>query len=768
MTATAPISPSLSTLAELFLRPALPPLVIGLITLAAIALATLAYRRSEASAWARRSLLAMRILSVLAIATLLLGPSHLPPTVERDVKPGVTLLIDVSESMATGDCAGRSRIDAVRDRWLGDASLDRIAAVAELDLRLVGSVSEPIGRATVADMTADAARAGASNLLEALRSVIDESGANDGGRRVLLLSDGRDTSGASPTPILELAKARRIAIDTLCVGAAVQRRDLSVHAAPLQDFLYTDESGGLLLRLQQVGLPLDAIEIEIAVNGPEGPSTTRHPVDLRGRTMAELEVPIRHAKPGQYEYLVRVAERPEELDGSNNVQTLFVDVSKAKARVLMLEGLPSWDMKFVAQALRKDPRVELVQISRLSEKRTEVILSGDRSGTKRDLPTVLSTDAIGRYDVFVLGTGLERVITPEIAASIRDAVVERGAGVVFVRGLAYAPDADSHAAAFAPIEPVDFDRGADARLQGMRVGLTASAATMPWLSRERLGVDLVAEADRLPLWPQVRRIAGLRPASVVLARAAEAGAPAGFADDESAPPAIVSMRIGRGTSLAILGEGMWKWALVDRDRDAFSGMYERCWQGLLRWVAAGGEAQPGQDVTLRLSRQDVALGLPVTVEAVLDHRVERPPTAVTVRRPDGSEERLPLAAGSDGGLRLTSGFRPERAGVHVVTLEAPGLEPPTQQRYLHVFDPSVERVNTSADPALMTLLAERTGGRSFAMEEAGSYPEHVRMRRFSTIASQEAEWVWNRFPFLLMLCMWLGIEWILRRRAGLP
>jgi hypothetical protein len=771
-----------STFASIFLRPVLPPMVLGAIALVLVALAILSYLRADSggrAAWIRFALLGMRVAAILALTALLLGPSVIPPTSEREEKPQLTVLIDVSESMRTGDCGERDRFAAMRDTWLDAASLDRLAAVAELDVRLVGEVSEAVGRSVLDRMPSDAAMSRETNLLKAIGESLGAAAVNAGdGHRILLLSDGRDTSGSSPSPTIELARSRGVPIDTACFGAAVVRRDLALQAAGTQEFLYAEEEGSLIVRLHQTGLALSDATVDCAVEGPEGPTTTTHVLDMRGRTIGQIEIPIRHAKPGQYQYVLRVANRPEELDTNNNLQTLFIDVSKAKAHVLLLEGLPSWDMKFIAQALRKDQRIELTQVSRLSNTRTEVIVSGAQpssgaassakpSGTS-EAARILAAESLEKFDVFILGKGIDRFGSPELAAAIRDRVAERGAGVIFARGAAYPSSADSFAAAFGPIEPVEFARAGVAPLKNVRVALSASAATMPWLGTDRLGVDLAASSDQLAPWPLLHRVDTVKPGTIVLARALAAAESVEGADDERNAPAIVSMRIGRGTSVALLGEGIWKWALVDSDRDRFEGVYERCMQGLVRWIASGGDSRPGQEVTLRLSTQSARLDDAVGVEVLLDRAIEVMPTEVKLTHPDGTSELLPLSSTQATPLRLTSSFRPTKPGAFLVTLDTPGVEPERQQRYVSVFDPSVERINTSADPLGMRTLSERTGGRVFGPNEAASYPNHVRRHRFATIASQEATWVWNRFPILLMLCTWLGLEWILRRRAGLP
>jgi hypothetical protein len=771
-----------SAIEGIFLRPALPPLAIAVIAAVAVALAVASYVRAEGSISWRGSLLLLRVIGLLAVASVLLGPSRVPPTAERELRPRVTVLLDVSASMAMADCDGKTRFEQVRTEWMTREAITRLNAVAEVDLRIVGEVTEPMSLATIEGLDASAASAKESRLLDGLLDAVLAGDAADGaGHRILLLSDGRDTSGQSSQALVEIARKRRVPIDAVCVGAAVERRDLIVQAVPTQEFLYAEEEGTLLVRLQQIGLPIGETGVELTVNGPEGEKTSRHTIDLRGRTIGEIEIPIRHALPGQYEYLVRCEARPEELDTANNAQSLFLDVSKAKASVLMLEAQPSWDMKFIAQSLRKDPRVRLVQVSRLSERRTEIIRSGDASdadatpeardadSVRDDLATILSAEGIAEVDVFILGTGLERLLTTESAFGLRDAVLERGAGVIFARGPAVGADADLVGIALGAIEPVRFDRTVrEAPPPAMRIGFTSSAGSMPWLQRDRIGVDLFADADRLAAWPLLRPVLETKPATIVLARGGEGGASPDFADDPDAPPAIVTMRAGRGVVVAMLGEGMWKWALVDGERAAFRGVYERCWQGMVRWVASGGDTRPGQDVTLRVGRQSAAIGGSVEVEVVLDRSSATPPREVRLARPDGRVESLPLAVAPSDPRRLRSSFVPEGTGVHMVTLESPGLLPERQQRVLNAFDPSPERVNASADPRFMAQLANATGGSVFAVDRAADYPDHVRKRRFATIASGEPAWVWNRASILIMLCAWLGAEWILRRKAGLP
>ena len=84
-------------------------------------------------------------------------------------------------------------------------------------------------------------------------------------------------------------------------------------------------------------------------------------------------MPISHEEEGEYEYVIEVDTIEGEGEDTNNSQTVFAHVQKRRIRVLVLEGQPFWDSKFLAQSLRKDERVELTQITQLSDDKREVL-----------------------------------------------------------------------------------------------------------------------------------------------------------------------------------------------------------------------------------------------------------------------------------------------------------------------------------------------------------------------------------------------------------
>ena len=108
-----------------------------------------------------------------------------------------------------------------------------------------------------------------------------------------------------------------------------------------------------------------------------------------------------------------------------------------RLKVLLLEGQPFWDTKFLAQSWRKDERIDLTQITQVSwKKQAKIVTRGDQENIQ--LPQKL--DDLLRYDVIVLGRGVENLLDPQTASLLVSYVADHGGRVIFTRGRAYDPN----------------------------------------------------------------------------------------------------------------------------------------------------------------------------------------------------------------------------------------------------------------------------------------------------------------------------------------
>jgi len=228
------------------------------------------------------------------------------------------------------------------------------------------------------------------------------------------------------------------------------------------------------------------------------------------------------------------------------------------------------------------------------------------------------------------------------------------------------------------------------------------------------------------------------------------------------------MSYGRGSVVAILGEGLWQWSLLEKQRHDLAGFYDLFWSNLVRWLAMGGDFQPGEEVSLKLARASVYIGDPMTIDVVykLAPDSEAHP-AVVVTDPTGNATEVPLhrLPGRDPRFRAT--INPPTAGVYRVALHTPELKPQTQECGFSTYDVSLERLETSANPMAMAVLAEHTGGEAFKPNQADLLMDKLERRRLATIVPIEPEYIWDKGVILFILLLWAGLEWIVRRKAGL-
>jgi hypothetical protein len=715
-------------------------------------------------AWGERpilncALLVMRLAILVALGTLLMGPSHLPDRIQHIARQNLAILLDTSQSMLTHDCGEVTRFRFAVDTWLNASQLVGIAQHCEVELWGFDAKLRPLPIAALNQNDSALATGTMTNLADCLNEALLRRQTGSSGELILLISDGHDSADASLQPAISLAQSRGISIHTVCLGGSNFQRDVALLAVPMQEYLLAGEPGEMAIKAYQVGLDRAVTNVEVTC----GHERTTLPVQFQNRRMVELRVPIRQDKPGQYEYKVRIAPVEGETEYKNNEQTVFCDVARDRIKVLILEGQPYWETKFLAQSLRKDERIELTQMSQLSEIKKETIVTRSNDAAPL-LPR--TAEALSKFDVIILGRNIEKMQGREIATLLKEFVASHGGHIIFARGMAYDPSSSEGmliAQSIAELEPVIWGRGS---LTDLSLSLTAAGRSSPWLAASKVGVDLDQALSRLPGFRTMPAIEREKPAAIVLMRARPLDAPPVGTDDGQ--PALVSMNYGRGTVVALLGEGLWQWSLLDQAKRDLAGVYDAFWSNLVRYLAMGGDFQPGQEVSLKLSRNSIYLGDQVMIDVVfkIAPQTSTHPT-VTVVDPNGKAEQIVLSRLPRRDPRFRASYAPAVAGVHRVTLNTPDLTPSQQQRGFNVQDVTLERLETSADPALMRQLAQATGGETFHPNEPDRFLQKLQRRSLASIIPTEPKYIWDNGAILFIMLLWLGLEWLMRRKAGL-
>lgn len=690
--------------------------------------------------------LLMRGTLIVLVALLLMGPSKMQPGRASTDRPVLSILLDTSASMQTRDADGLTRYDFARERWL---TPDRLAILREsydVQLSAFDKSLRAITDHSLRQPGNVAATAGVSNIAQSVSDNLATRGAE--GSAVLLLSDGRDTLDTPMYPVGRLARAGSRPIYAVPLGGPSMSRDVAVIAVPRQPYLFAEEPGTIAVRVMRSNTGQSGTTLHVEQDDHH----QTFPLSFDGDDTAAIDVPIIHNEPGTYDYQVWTDPIPGEVDETNNTQPVFIEVTAKRLRVLLLEGQPYWDTKFLAHALRKDVHIELTQITQVTPEKRETIVS--REGATTEPPVTL--EDLGRFDVIILGRGIGNVLDMQTIALLPDYVSQRGGRLVFARGRAYDPDQHTDEriqSILSVIEPVVFDQGL---LHNQLIELEPAGMMHP-------GLEGRADSDT-PTLLNVLVVQREKAATRVLARTRPTGTASGSGTGQ---PAIVTMPYGQGIVVAVLGEGLWRWALRPRSSERSNDSFERFWMDSVRWLALGSDFQPGKPMSLRLSRLGVQAGDPIHIDLVSRIGFDTLNALIVVESPDGKNTIAALSPVPGSTTRQRAVFHPQTPGIYHVRAQSPPLSDQNVEARFNCYHVDIERMHTSANRGALRTLSETSGGRCLDPDDPDALPKILNRQREAMRSPPTPKYLWDRGWVMSLILIWAGAEWITRREGGL-
>ncbi|MEX2213136.1 MAG: hypothetical protein WD768_03345 [Phycisphaeraceae bacterium] len=729
--------------------------------------------------WPQRGvLLLLRLLALAMLAWLLWGPTQVADVPQGEARPRIILLADTSASMAQKDVVDRSVSDeavsrwaALRRTWLDPVYIERLRERSDLSLvrfdetlqplALDDDAFQPAGRHT--DLFAAA--------LQATRLASDASPG-----LLVILSDGHDTRRAADPAAIEQLQREGWTIFGVPVGSGASVPDLAVTVWADADSLFPGQSTHLNATVSHVGFSGQAVQVELyhederidsqrITLGDEPSQRLRFRITPASGA-AQLEQPVLHA--------YRVVAQPIEGERvtENNQRFAFVQVQREHIRVALFEGQPYWDTRYLAKVLAEDAQVDLTAVYALGSERTITVhhTGGEREGGPAFAAadaTHLTREQLNQFDVIILGKGAEAFFAGARAQLLVDFVQERGGSLILARGRAFDDTTDEGRAAqviLSKVEPVEW--GSEV-LRSLSLELTQAGRIDPLLRFDQ-PAPLDAIVTRLPDMIAATQVKKEKAATIVLLRQKPR-------DGNNTPQtpgmaAIAHVNAGKGKVLAVMTDGLWRWALLPSRLSEMDSVFQVFWSRTIRWLATGGEFLPGQSVSMQMSRLTTEPGdAGEAVSVTVATRYAEPGFKPVLRliAPDGSAQTIALVQSSEQSAEYRASLRPQQAGVHRVELDAPGMTPARLESRLAVYDQSLEKLDPSARPQVLHAMSEATGGKCLDLsqrEELFSMLESVQQARRS---DQREEWAFAEPAVLAGILLLLGIEWFTRRRNGL-
>lgn len=751
------------------------PLAAGAVALL-VWYAVLVRRRLPRRRWG----LAIGLMTVGAAIPLaiLLNPVWIQRIPRPEGKPLLTILVDQSASMETRDAVdGRSRFEQA-------AALARSATtdLAErYDMR-IRSFADDWSQASPQSLATLAPDGATTNLASAIDGALDESCVQ--GQAILLLSDGvHNASGGTFSVREAVSKARVLAAPVYVhtVGGSAAVDDLEVALNLPQELGFVGQRVPVTVTITHRGNLAASTTLSLLRNGEV--------VDTRDVTLtpdgsAEEQFDVSEEQAGLYRYEIQAETSSDEVTSVNNTAALLLRVVDEPVRVLLLEGKPYWDTKFLMRKLAADPSIELVSIVKMAEGRLlqrtvthvrnedessasptaadgqekadpdSAVVQSDQWVIREDAAAILADpDALSKYQVVILGRSADDFLSEEAVMELRKWLAEGNGSLVCFRG---SPSSEI-SQRLGQLMPVRWTATSETRF---RVQLTEAGRALRWLPPARDNEDVLAA---LPSLASVNRIDRPKPLATVLATTATAGT-------GEAVPVVAYQPVGNGRVVVVEGAGMWRWAFLPPGQQAGDEVYGMLWRSLTRWLVSNVGLLPSQRLALRTDR--VTFGTEESVTATMLLRkgeFEADIPEVELTGPDdekiGSFEAVPLGE-QLGEYQLRFGRLPEgRYAARVAGAEQEEIGAAT---WFDVRGNLTERLDVSARPELMKQIALGSGGEVLEKVEtgelAGRFEEHLRRTQPERTVQEAA---WDRWWILVGAFLLWGATWGLRRWSGL-
>jgi hypothetical protein len=708
---------------------------IAAIALGLLALAALRWWRERRGGAA----LAARALLVGALVFVMLNPQWVFSR-QRTEKPKLVVLLDSSASMATRDVAGQTRFASAAKVLGNAATLAKLSKEFVLDFREFDRASRPLDPARLADRIPDG---DASEIGKSLMSVVSELGDTRAQAGVLLVSDGRATA-PDTLEAAQLALARSVPLWTWTVGGPVPRHDLWMETPASEALAFSGEEVDLTATLHADGYPNRSFMVELLTNDKVVASQEVLP-DTNG--VGRLSLRVKAPDAGEQRYVFRVPPEPDEADTANNERAVFLRSVGRKVRVLVAEGQPYWDTKFLVQSLKRNTNVELTAVYRLNAARHVAVVSATGAETRSEADLFpRNASAMNAFDVIVLGREAEAFFDQQTETLLTDFVAKRGGSLVFARGKPYGGRFQS----LAKFEPVAWGDGV---VSGVKLRPTESGRDNPIFDLGTAGTleDLL---ERLPALDQASVTLGEKPLAVVLANAVQ----------EDGPVLIAYQRYGQGRTICLNAGGLWHWAFRESGQEESEIAYQRFWVSLLQWLLGGSEFLPGSDVALTSARRYYNSEQPMQFlisTRNLDPAIYQPRLVISGH---GNTTEVEPRARGESFVAEAGPFAP---GTYTVTLKNNVGKPAELSQGIEVVSASLEKRELSADPETMRQLAARSGGAVLTASDVARLPEIVRRWDAARELTQRRHSLWDRWWLMTGMFVLLGAEWWLRRRDGL-
>lgn len=585
---------------------------------------------------------------------------------------------------------------------------------------------------------------------------------------IVLLTDGVTTEGPTISEAADLARQRAIPLYLVGIGSDKPVRDLRLSDLIADDIALVDDVVIVTCQVHATGFAGQKSSVRLTRSDTGETLAEQAIVIPRDAERASIRLSFRAPAVGEYPLQVVAAPLAGEADVENNRLPHNLTVHDATIRVLLVQGYPSYEYRYLKNLLFRATKPGGNGTDKAFSL-TTILQEADRewAGSEPTAATVfpLQRDELFKYDVIVFGDADPAFVGGAASANLVDFVRERGGGVLFIGGSRYMPLA-YHTSPIAKLFPFDVSSVSippDTLLSdSFKMQLTPVGQLMPQcqlLSNPEENAQVWRSLP--PLYWQMD-VPNASPAARVLVEH-----PTRLSGHGQRMPLVLLQYFGAGKVVFHATDELFRWARFDESEE----FYSRYWLQTIRYLGRAkllGNRSPAE---ISVDRQQFVPGedVPLRVRFWQAGAAPQPPHTVTVvvEQDNGPKQEVALQAQETNPPIFSGSVSALAPGRYRIWLAAPNLEPPVTPRSFTVARPAQEQSRRALNAGDLERAATISRGRFYTLKNVDRMLAELPRGQRIRVESLPPEPVWNSSLVAALFVMLLTSEWILRKRAGL-
>jgi hypothetical protein len=623
---------------------------------------------------------------------------------------------------------------------------------------------------------------------------------------ILVLTDGRHNATKSVEPLVRRLGIQRVPVSSVVLGGEKPPIDAGIISVEAPEAIATGDRMFVTTQVKLDGLA--GKEVKVTLNDGDktvDTETVRVPTDAY---RARVQLADEPKEAGLHRYAIQVEKFDGEVLTTNNAYPLAVSVSDDRTQLLLIEGRPRWEFRYIKNLFAGRDKTVHLQYVLLEPDRIEGVPRPPitHASASRDVEEVeaaaLPKDEVEwmKFDVIVLGDVSPETIGEEEQRILRRFVTERGGTLIVIAGPLHTPHAYGDAD-IADVLPVMFEKSTDPVVEPperqFHLALTAEGRESV-IMRQKVNPD-----ENLDVWGGLPEIYWRHPilhakhGATVLAYAippdppdfmprpkADGAPPDDVPDEETLAKRRIFQRehalithhnVAMGKVMFLAFDRTWRLRYQVGDTH-----HHRFWGQVLRWATANKLPAGTETVKLGTDRTRYAPHASVRVQAKIAKKdftpiVDSKDVFVKVYGENKKEpDRHPLT------------YRPNSAGMYEADIgELPSgtyraeLDAPAARPILAAENVDSVSIEFSVDPATPAEQAELTPDRGLLSRLAtltnGTVADPARADRVlgalgpvTEVEIERHEYViWDSVPLFVLIVLMATAEWLLRKKVGL-